>query len=436
MSVNGRITRRDFLKTAAAAIAAPYVTSASSIGSEARPSPSERVTMGCIGVGGRGTDVMREFLGNADAQVIAVCDVFEKNREGAKRALERHYAAETEKGTYKGCAAYNDFRELLARDDIDAVLIATPDHWHALLGIAAARAGKDMYIEKPLAANIGEGQALRDAVRRYGRVFQFGTQQRSDRNFRFSCELVRNGRIGELKTIKVGAPASGACGIEPAMPVQPGFDYDMWLGPAPWSPYTEKRCQTPFWYFISDYTMGFISGWGIHHVDIAQWGNGADMTVPLEYEGEGVFPEEGLCDTAMEWNVECKYANGVKMSFTDNGKNPQGVRFEGTEGWVFVERGVIDANPKSLLTAVIGPNDIHLGEEKGHCRDFLDGVKTRKQPVSPIESAHHSNSICQLSDIAIRTKRKLTWNPEQERFINDPEADRFLSRAMRSPWHL
>jgi predicted dehydrogenase len=436
MLLDKRITRRDFLKGAAVAVATPCVAVSSAVGAEARPAPSERVGMGCIGVGGRGTDVMRGFLGNADVQVIAVCDCFDDKRESTQRALERHYAAQLRKGTYKGCTTYRDFRELLAREDIDAVLIATPDHWHVLQGIAAARAGKDMYVEKPLSVNIAEGRALCDAVKRYGRVFQFGTQQRSDREFRFACELVRNGRIGELHTIKVGSPASGECGVEPPMPIPAGFDYDMWLGPAPRVPYTEKRCQTPFWYFISDYTMGFVSGWGVHHVDIAQWGNGTDATTPVEIEGEGVFPKDGLCDTATAWEVECKYANGVKMIFADNRKLDQGVRFEGTEGWVFVKRGAIDANPKSLLSEVIGPDEVHLGEDKNHCRDFLDSVKSRKNPVAPIEAAHHSNSICQLSDIAIRTKRKLMWNPDRERFMNDPEADRFLSRAMRSPWHL
>ncbi len=436
MLVDQRMTRRDFLKGAVVAVAAPCVATASAVGAEARLSPSERIVMGCIGVGGRGTAVMQGFLGNSDVQVVAVCDVFENKRESVKRALERHYAAQLRKGEYKGCAAYNDFRELLGREDIDAVLIATPDHWHVLAGIAAARAGKDMYVEKPLSVDIAEGRALVDAVKRYGRVFQFGTQQRSDREFRFACELVRNGRIGELKTIKVGSPASGERPVEPPIPVPKGLDYEMWLGPAPWAPYTQNRCQTHLWYFISDYTMGFISGWGVHHVDIAQWGNNADMTAPVSYEGEGVFPKDGPCDTATAWEVECEYANGVKMLFADNGKLDQGVRFEGTDGWVFVRRGAIDANPKSLLKETIGPDEVHLGENKNHCRNFLDCVKSRKDPVSSIDAAHHSNSICQLSDIAIRTKRKLRWDPDQERFINDPEADRYLSRAMRSPWHL
>ncbi len=430
------ITRRDFLKGVAAAVAGPSIVPPSALGEGGRPAPSDRILMGCIGVGGMGTGNMRSFLANSDVQVVAVCDVDETRRLTARRGLEQHYADQLQKGRYKGCTTYNDFRELLAREDIHAVSIATPDHWHCLLGIAAAQAGKDMYIEKPLSLTVAEGRALWGAVKRYGRVFQHGTQQRSERNFAFACELVRNKRIGKLHTIKVGSPASGEAGIEPPMPVPKGFDYDRWLGPAPWEPYTEKRCQTPYWYFISDYTIGFVSGWGVHHVDIAQWGNDTDLTTPIEIEGEGVFPKDGLCDTATAWSVECKYANGVKMSYTDNGKNKQGVRFEGSEGWVWVKRGEIDADPKSLLTSVIGPNEIHLYESGDHRRNFLDCVKTRKQTIAPIEAAHHSTTICHLSQIAMLTQRKLKWDPDRERFVNDAEADRYLSRAMRSPWHL
>lgn len=436
MPMQKGITRRDFLKGVASAVAGPYIVASSALGDGERPAPSDRITVGCIGVGGMGTGNMRSFLGNSDVQVLAVCDLYETRREAARRGLEQHYAEQLQKGTYKGCAAYSDFRELLAREDIDAVSIATPDHWHVLLGIAAAQAGKDMYIEKPLSLTIAEGRALCDAVKRYRRVFQHGTQQRSDRNFRFACELARNRRIGKLHTIKVGSPASGETGVEPPMPVPPGFDYDTWLGPAPWAAYTEKRCQTPYWYFISDYTIGFVAGWGVHHVDIAQWGNDTELTAPVEIEGQGVFPKDGLCDTALSWHIECKYANGVKMIYADNREIQQGVRFEGTDGWVWVERGQIDADPKSLLTSVIGPDGIHLCESADHRRNFLDCVKTRKQTIAPVEVAHRSTTICHLSHIAMLTGRKLRWNPDQECFVNDPEANRFLSRAMRSPWHL
>jgi predicted dehydrogenase len=430
------MTRRDFLKGTTATLTVPHLIASSAPGAENRPAPSDRVVMGCIGVGGMGTGNMRAFVANPDVQVVAVCDLFERKRQAAVRGLQQHYADQLKKSVYKGCAAYKDFRELLAREDIDAVSVATPDHWHCLVGIAAAKAGKDMYIEKPLSLTIAEGQAIRDAVNRYGRIFQHGTQQRSDRNFRFACELALNGRVGEVHTIKVGSPASGECGVEPPMPVPEGFDYDMWLGPAPWAPYTEKRCQTPYWYFISDYTLGFVSGWGVHHVDIAQWGNGTDHTTPIEVEGKGVFPKDGLCDTATSWYVECKYANGVKMIYTDNQKTTQGVRFEGSEGWVWVQRGKIDAHPKSLLEVTLGPDETHLYASNSHHRNFVDCVKTRKQTIAPVEVAHNSMIICHLSQIAMLTERKLQWDPKQERFVNDPEADRYISRTMRSPWHL
>jgi len=429
------VTRRGLLKgTAAAALGAPYIVPASALGADPRGAPSERVTMGAIGVGGQGTGVLRGFLGRA--QVLAICDVKPRRRELVKSMVERHYSAQMARGAYKGCAAYNDWRDLVARADIDAVSIATPDHWHALTGIAAAKSGKDVICEKPLTLNIAEGRAYCDAIKRYGRIFQHGTQQRSSHNFRFACELARNERIGKLHTIRVGSPASGQSGVLPEQPVPEGFDYDLWLGPAPQAPYNEARCRTPLWYFISDYSMGFISGWGVHHVDIAQWGNGTDHTGPIEIKGQGVFPKDGTCDTATSWRVVCTYANGVKMIFADNRQEKQGVVFEGTEGWVYVRRGHTDAYPKSLLTTAIRPDEIHLYHSRGHAQDFIDGVKSRSGTVCPIETAHRSNSICQLSDIAIRLKRKLKWDPGREQFIDDSEADRLLSRAMRKPWRL
>ncbi|KPL06157.1 hypothetical protein AMJ85_10535 [candidate division BRC1 bacterium SM23_51] len=440
------VTRRAFLKGAAvAAVGGPYViTSAVRAAgqpagqSDVRRTPNDLIAVGCIGMGGRGTGVMTALMnrGLEDARVVAVCDVDKKKREAAKEHVERLYTQRLGKGFYKGCAAYNDFRELLARGDIDAVLIATPDHWHVPIAIAAAKAGKDMYVEKPLGMSVGQGRALCKAVERYGRIFQFGTQQRSDREFRLACELARNERIGKLHTIRVGSPASGEGGVEPPMPLPQDLDYDMWLGPAPWAPYTEKRCITPWWYYISDYALGFIAGWGIHHLDIAQWGNGTELTTPTEFEGEGVFPKNGLCDTAMAWRVECTYANGVKMIYADNNKEKQGVVFEGSDGWVYVKRGHIDANPKSLLRSTFGPDDIRLYQSRDHQRNFLDCVRSRKPTIAPVEVAHRSDTICQISDIAIRLGRRLRWDPQRERFIDDPEADRHLTRAMREPWHL
>ena len=312
------IPRRDFLKTASSVVfSAPLLVSSNVLAFSA----NDRVSIGCIGAGGRGSDKIRAFIRETDAQILAVCDVFEEKRNVAKQLVEERYVEKHGKGTFKGCTAYKDFEDVLARDDIDAVAICTPDHWHVPIGIAAAKAGKDMLIEKPLSHTLLEGRFLSRAIEKYKRVFQHGTQQRCDEKFRHACELVRNHYIGELQAIEVGSPFSSMHENQPEMDVPAGFDYIKWLGPARKKPYTEDRCRTPYWYFISDYTLGYVSGWGVHHVDIAQWGNNTDSSGPAEIEGEGEFPKEGLCDTATAWDVELTYANGVKMRFADNVKN-------------------------------------------------------------------------------------------------------------------
>lgn len=458
MAEERNICRRRFLKsavTAAGAITFPYVVRSSALGragSPGRIAASSRIVMGCIGLGIQGTGNMRAFLSHKDVRVVAVCDVSESQCQKAKNIVDRHYAD-------KGCAAYNDFRELCAREDIDAVSIAAPDHWHVLIGVEAARNGKHMYYEKPIGPSFRAGQVLRDVIYRYGVVFQFGTQQRSSRDFRFACELVRNGRIGELHTILVGVPGSVFYPNQPSERVPEGFDHDMWLGPARWAPYSFERCR-PYtsrpnkpwtdnystWYHISDYCIGFIGNWGIHHVDIAQWGHGSEHTGPVEIEGAGEFPKDGIADCATSWQVENKFEDGVTMIHMDNSssaKHPQqvpgfsqGILFKGTEGWVFVNRGKLDAHPKSLLRSEPGANEIRLPESNSHHRNFLDAIRTRKTTVCPIDVAVRSNTICQLDDIAIRLNRKLRWNPDKEEFINDKEANRLLKRSLRSPWYL
>jgi predicted dehydrogenase len=440
-----RINRRRFLKRAAgAAVAAAgfsYIVRFSVLGKAGSLAPSNRIAMGCIGLGRRGTRNMRVFFRQKDVQVIAVCDVRRSQREKAKEMVDEHYGD-------KGCALYNDFRKLLARKDIDAVMIAPPDHWHVLIGLAAARAGKDMYFEKPVGLSVTHAKVLREVVNRYGVVFQFGTQQRSSSNFRFACELARNGRLGKLHTILVGVPPGISYPNQQAEPVPEGLDYDMWLGPAPWAPYTYQRCR-PFdpnedvnwgygiWYHIYDYCLGMHANWGVHHLDIAQWGNGTELTGPVAIEGRGVFPKEGLTNCLLTWDVRMSYANGVTMHYADNAKIEQGIKFEGTDGWVFVRRGnYIEANPQSLLKSVIGPNEIHLTKSERHHRNFLDAVKTRGKTICPIEQAVRSDTLCHLNDIATRLGRKLRWDPEKEEFVNDSEANRMLNRAMRSPWHL
>lgn len=424
---SGARNRRDFLKqTSAAFLSAPFIVPASALGKEEKPAPSDRITLGCIGVGGRGTDDLKSFIHEPQAQIVAVCDVNESKCIAAKQLIEERYAEETNKGTYKGCQMFHDFRDLLARPEIDAVSICTPDHWHVPIGIAAAKAGKDTFIEKPLSHKLEEGRLLCNAVKKYSRIFQHGTQQRTDEKFRHACELVRNKTIGELKSIRVAAPASDSLGDEPTMPVPAGFDYPMWLGDAPQKPYTEKRVITPWWWYISDYTLGFISGWGVHHVDIAQWGVDADSSGPVEIEGTGEFPQSGLCDTATGWEIHMKYANGVPMLYTDDKRNPHGVLFEGTEGWVLVNREKIEAEPKSLLTHQFGANDIHLYKAPNLQQNLLDCIKSRKETICPAETAHRSTSVCHLGDIAIRLKRKLTWDPVKEQFKDDPEANALL----------
>ncbi len=438
--------RRQFLKgSAALALSAPMIIPASALGADGKLPPSERVAMGFIGVGGRGTGVMKHFITKPHCQAVAICDVKPERREEVKKIVEDYYDEELGKGAFKGCAVYDDFRELLQRKDIDAVSIATPDHWHVPIGMAAAQAGKDMYIEKPLTYTLAEGRRFCDVIKKYDRVFQHGTQQRSDFEFRLACELVRNGRIGNLHTMKVGAPGGSEFEDYPEMKVPPGFDYKMWLGPAPYRPYTENRVITPYWYFISDYSIGFISGWGVHHVDIAQWGNGTDHTGPLSVEGTGTFPKGGITDTELTWDSELHYANGVKMLFGDNQRYEQGVRFEGDEGWVHVNRSVIEAEPASLLKETFGPNDIRLyrsdrpdveGHTDNHVWNFLDCVKSRYQTACPPEIAHRSMSICHLTKIAIALGRRLYWNPEKECFIGDDEANVMLDKPGRATWKL
>jgi predicted dehydrogenase len=429
----GRATRRSFLKQAGAVSLAvagfPSVVPSSALAADGQVAPSNRITVGCIGVGPQGCGVMGNFLREAGARVVAVCDVNRLRRDQARTSVNEHYGDE-------GCAAYNDFRELLVRDDIDAVLIASPDHWHVPHGVAAAKAGKDMYVEKPLMLSLRQGQALREAIQRYGRVFQYGTQQRSSREFRFACELVHNKRIGGLRTIKVGSPASRVSETLIPMPVPDWLDYDLWLGPAPWAAFSEKRIINQYWWHNSDYALGFVAGWGIHHVDIAQWGNGTDLTGPVEVEGTGEFPKDGFCDCATKWNVLLRYATGVVLDYTDEGQNRHGITFEGTDGWVYVARGVIDAHPKRLLQERFGPDEVHLYESRSHVGSFLECVRTRARTVCPIDVAVRSDMICHLSDIAMRLGRKLRWDPETEQFEGDDGANRMLTRAMRSPWQV
>ncbi len=429
-------TRRQFIGSATAtAFAVPWIIPSRAVASDgnAPPSPGNRITMALIGCGGMGNANLYEFLRKGDVQVLAVCDPDRARRESTRAAVNEYYAKNGKNDSYAGCDAYNDFREVLARDDVDAVIQAAPDHWHAPIVTAAARAGKDIYGEKPLTSVLRHGRAMCDVVRRYGRVFQTGSQQRSDARFRFACELVRNGRIGRVRTVQVGLPEGKATGNHPPIRVPEGFDYDLWLGPAPWAPYCDYRTHYNFRYIL-DYSGGKLCDWGAHHIDIAQWGLGTLESGPVEIEGKGDYPRDGLWTTAVNYHFTATYDTGAKL-IVDNAFQ-QGVKFEGDEGWVFVKRGKIDAEPKSLLTSVIGPNEIHLYPSGDHRRNFLDCVRSRLETAAPIEHAHRTISIAHLANIAMLLGREIRWDPVTERIIGDPDAERMTDRALREPWRL
>jgi len=446
-------SRRNFLKKGSAlvitAATGPWIIPGSARGADGAVAPSNRITLGVIGTGNQGTNDLHGFLADERVQVIAVCDVNKESagywnggvagREPARLLVEKSYAQKAPTGSYKGCATYEDFRVMLARKEIDAVLIALPDHWHAIAAISAAIAGKDIYGQKPLALTIAEGRAMSNAVTKHKRVFQTGSQQRSDPNFRRACELVRNGRIGKLETVKVGLPGGRpdfrkTGERKKPEPVPEVFDYNFWLGPAPDAPYAPARCHVNF-RWIYDYSGGQVTDWGGHHPDCAQWGMGTEQTGPIEIRNaKGVFPPDELWNTATEYYFECFYKNGVKMIISD--KLRGGVTFEGTEGSVWANRGAYETTPKSLSDTIIGPNEIHLYDSKNHYRNFIDCVISRKETAAPCEIAHRSITICHLGNIALRLGRDLKWDPEKEQIIGDPEAARMLSRPYRAPWRL
>lgn len=423
-------SRRRFLKTSAAMVAAPFVLASRTA---ARPTPSDRITMGLIGCGGMGRGNLNGFLNMEDVQVLAVCDPDRTRRDETKQSVEKHYAKQTASGTYTGCETYNDFRELLARDDIDTIIQATPDHWHALVVVEAAKRGKDIYGEKPLSLTIGQGRIMSDAVNDGLRIFQTGSQQRSDRRFRFACELVRNGRIGTVHHVTCGLPTTPTTGNHPPIPVPDGFDYDFWLGPAPWAPYTDKRTHWDF-RWILDYSGGQVTDWGAHHIDIAHWGLGLERTGPIEVEGEADWPMEGLWDAATNFDFLCTYRTGVVIRVTNQFEN--GVKWEGDDGWVFVNRSRIDAEPKWLLKERIAPNEVNLPRTRSHRGNFIECVKSRRDPIAPIEEAHRTITVAHLGNIAMMLGRKVRWNPDTESFVNDASAQRMCDRAMREPWRL
>lgn len=443
------MNRRSFIRRAGAAGAALAGVAALPHRAAAQTAANSRVNLALIGAGGRGSSLVGEFTAHDEARFVAVCDCFADRRARMRDALNAHYEA-------TDVTEHADFREVLARPDVDAVIVASPDHWHVPIAIAAARAGKDMYVEKPLGVAMRWAFVLREAVAENGRVFQYGTQQRSGPLFRQACELVRNGYLGQITRIDAWCPdissqyeAFHVPQFGSTTPTDPpdGFDYDMWLGPAPRKPYTVDRCTCYGVYHIYDYALGFIAGWGAHPLDIAQWGLGRDDTSPVRYEGEGSIPTVGLYDTIASWDVHCTYADGIAIRLMGHrvaeavvsAYRPfidHGTTFHGSDGWVSVDRAGIHASDPKLLEIALKPEDVRLRAVQSHAHDFLTCVKTRETPLSSLEAAIRSDAISHLSDIAIRLDRAVTWDPERETISDDAEAAAMLDRPLRAPWDL
>jgi predicted dehydrogenase len=401
--------------------------------------PSERIAMACTGVGGRGRANMSAFLNDGRVQMVAVCDVDDKRADSARQAVDAFYAKQ---GKTSACKAYRDYREVLARPDLDAVMVGTPDHTHALLAVAAMRSGKDVYCEKPLAYSVAEGRSIVAAATRYGRILQTGTQRRSNARIRHACELVRNGVLGPLQVVEVGLPRGfqirngAAAANQKAVPVPAWFDYDKWLGPAPYAPYTPARCHFNFRWILA-YGEGYISDWGAHYLDVAHWGIGADRTGPQTVAATATFPTDGLYDAPTDFHIEYGYANGARVACgTDV---TLGMKFVGRNGWLHVEKpgspAVVASDPV-LLKAELPGDGVRLYRSTNHHTNFIDCVLSRQETAAPPEVGHRSASVCHVGMIAARLGRDLHWDPAREVFPKDREANRLLSRPFRAPYAL
>jgi predicted dehydrogenase len=417
----------------------PYIIPSSVFSSNSAILPSNRITLGLIGAGNINTHHRETFLAEKDTRIVAVCDPVENRRKAYQNRINQAYQGRV-------CVDYRDYRKMLDCTDIDAVCIGTPDHWHAAQTIAAMKADKDVYVEKPLTLTVAEGQRVVETAVTYGRILQNGLQRRSHGAYRRACELVRNGRIGQLTRVEVGIIGINK-GVKvgqnfPIVPVPNGFDYDLWLGPARKTPFCSQRVargnEVCYWYYISDYTAGFITGNGVHFVDIAQWGIG-DEVKPIKIQATSAdIPSDGLVDDAIAWQSEVVYENGVRMSYSSEGNpHPDGIRFIGTEGWIHITGGgTLSASPMKVLKSVIGPSEIHLYASPGHHHNFLDCIKTRRLAVASAEVGHHAATTCNLVEISARLGRKVKWDSLAQRIVNDEAANRLLSRAMRAPWRL
>ena len=484
-------TRRQFFNASVGALAAPAIISAGALGRGGTPA-SDRVTVGIIGSGGRAVFETRQYPSFDNVEIVALCDAQESRRISAKGTLEKQYAEQRPGSPSRGIRMYGDFRELLAQKDIDAVYIASPDHWHVSMLILALKAGKHVHCEKPLGVSVEQDLAALKAARKYKKVFQYGAELRSNPDTRKGIELVVNGRIGKVQKIYVVGPPSATGGsATPVIPIPNGFDYDMWLGPAPVKPFSADRClqgsndpNSPYngrnsIYYLSDYTLGNIANWAAHPLDqVQRWADAVGRTdPPVHYAGSGKFPTEGLFDTAFQWNVRCTWADGLVLDFMDTdtyhglpdaphpafawnkdanvadaAKMPNGAVFVGTEGWVIVNYGTVLTNPASLMDSVIGPNEIHLHDSAlanipeglpkgfqqtltaGHHQDWIRAIRTGSPVADDIESAFRSDMISQLSDLCIRTGEPVHWDPATETITGNDMARMMMRRAMRGPW--
>jgi predicted dehydrogenase len=450
-----RVSRRQFL-AAAGSLAAPMILPASALGRSGRKAPSERIHLACFGFGTIAQSVTPNFLNDERVQVVAVCDVNRESdhygyrgehqggREVGRRMVNKFYAEKTGKAGYDGCRVYEDFRELLRKEDVDAVQVSTPDHWHAIMAIACARRGKHVYGQKPLALTVAEGRAMAREVAKARVTWQTGSQQRSSIYFRMACEFVRNGRLGRLQRILVRLPGghrdfSQLAAKQSPEPVPDGLNYDLWEGPAPHREY--RPALMPLnWRWNFDYSGGMITDWGAHHIDIAQWALDMDNAGPVAIENlKAEMPApDALYNTAKTFHFECVYPSGVRMVVEDESAGPNGITFEGENGRrIFVNREKLEFTPESLRREKIGENEIHLYESKQHERNFIDCIHSGKPTAAPIEAAHRSISIAHITNIALRLGRAaIKWDPKRERFLGDDKANQMLSRPMRKPWSL
>jgi len=431
-----KTSRRDFVKRSAVAVAGvlilPEIIPSTALGKGGKLPPSDRIIMGAIGTGSQGTSNMRDFLDlKGQVEFVAVCDVDALHLKAAKELVDK-----TNKNT--GCRTYGDFREFMANEKLDAVSIALPDHWHGIIYSEAANKKWDVYGEKPICRTISDGQTIVNAVKKNNIIWQTGSWQRSESNFHRGAELVINGRIGKLKYIEAGLPDGGrGIGTPPVQEVPKELDWEMWLGPALKVPY--RGVAHWDWRWILDYSGGQLTDWAGHHIDIANWGAGLEHTGPVEIEGQGVYPREGIFNVPVEYDFLCKYSNGIEMRVANASrfKMGMGTTWYGDIGWIHVDRGgKIAASDPKILEEKIGENEIHLYKSENHWQNFIDCVRSRKEAIAPIEPAYRAISVGLLGEIAMTTGQKILWDPDKEVIIGNQAASRLLSRPYRRPWTL